>query len=263
MMSESILRVDHLSKSFGGLKAVNDLSFELETDGIHSLIGPNGAGKTTTVNMLMGVYPPDSGTIVFNGKDISRMKSHQIARLGLRRTFQNIKLFHTMTVLENLMVSAQFETSAGIVRTIFDYKKYRSEEEQLRAKAEEMLKLIGLYERRNDVIGSLPYGRQKVAELAMAAITSPKVILLDEPAAGLNPSERMEFIEIVKQVFDSGIRFLMIEHNMDVVMSLSKKITVLDFGSKIAEGLPEEIRNNDIVIKAYLGNKFKKQTEGD
>ena len=116
-MSESILRVDQLSKSFGGLKAVNDLSFELETDGIHSLIGPNGAGKTTTVNMLMGVYPPDAGTIVFNGKDISRMKSHQISRLGLRRTFQNIKLFHTMTVLENLMVSAQFETSAGIVRT--------------------------------------------------------------------------------------------------------------------------------------------------
>lgn len=256
----SLMEVKNLTKSFGGLVAVNDLSFELEETGVHALIGPNGSGKTTTINLISGMLPANEGSIQFDGKELNGMKPHQIARVGLRRTHQNIKLFSTMSILENVMVGAHMDTNAGIIRTLLDFKTYINEEKMLKERAEEVLELVGLYDRRNEIVGSQPYGVQKLTELGVGMVSKPKLLLLDEPAAGLTPSERTEFIDMVLKIFDMGVKVLIVEHNMDVVMNISKKITVLNFGSKIAEGSPFDIQNNDDVIKAYLGRKFKKAT---
>lgn len=253
-----LLKVDHLTKKFGGLTAVNDLSFELEEAGIHALVGPNGSGKTTTINMISGVYPASSGVIEFDGCNISKEKSYKIARLGLHRTYQNIKLYPSMTLLENLLIGGHSDTQNSVFTTLMNPRAYQQEERALKEKGEEMLKFLGLYEKRNVEVGSLPYGNQKITELGIALMSKPKLLLLDEPAAGLNPSERRDFIDLVLKVFDQGVKILMVEHNMDVVMSISKHITVLNFGSKIAEGSPQEIQNNEEVIAAYLGDKFKK-----
>lgn len=257
----TLLKIDNLTKKFGGLTAVGDLSLYLEDGGIHSLIGPNGSGKTTTINLISGVYPCDSGSLIYNGtKEIRGMPPHEIARLGIRRTYQNIKLFSSMTIKENIMVGGHCETKAGIVRTIVDYRKFKEEEKMLSEKADSMLEIIGLKNRANELSGAQPYGVQKVTELGIAMMTNPKIILLDEPAAGLNPSERASFMNMVLRIRDDyKIKFLLVEHNMDVVMSVSEKISVLNFGRKIAEGTPYEIRNNDEVIKAYLGRKFEKK----
>ncbi len=257
-----LLKIDNLTKRFGGLTAVNSLSLDLKDDyGIHSLIGPNGSGKTTTINLISGVYPSDSGTVVFNGtEEIMGMPPHEIARLGIRRTYQNIKLFSSMTIKENIMVGGHCETNAGIIRTIFDFRKFKEEEKVLSEKADYMLEIIGLKDKAKAISGAQPYGVQKVAELGRAMMTNPKIILLDEPAAGLNPSERTDFMKMVHRIRDDyKIKFLLIEHNMDIVMSVSEKITVLNFGRKIAEGTPYEIQNNDEVITAYLGRRFEKK----
>ena len=254
----SLLKIEHLTKTFSGLVAVNDVSLDLEENGVHALIGPNGSGKTTTINLITGIFPANEGSIVFDGQELTSMQPHEIARLGLRRTYQDLKLFKKLTILENIMVGAQYRMKAGLLRTIFDGKSFRAEERLLREQAENVIELLGIQDFSGHMVSSEPYGIQKLTAVGIALIGKPKLLLLDEPAAGLNPSERSRFVDIIFKILESGTKIFIIEHNMDVVMSISKKITVLNFGSKIAEGTPDEIKNNDTVIRAYLGRKFLK-----
>ncbi len=261
MEKNSILKLTDVTKRFGGLLAVDALNIDVKEHSIHSLIGPNGAGKTTTVNLITGVLPVTSGTVEFMGQNVTGKKTYEIARLGIGRTFQNIKVFQTMTLLENIMVGGNQLTKMGLVRTILDFKGAAGEEKMLREKAESLLDKLGMYHLRNEYMKNLPYGRQKISEIARAMMTDPKLILLDEPAAGLNPSERAELVKVIQQSFEEGFTFFLIEHNMDVVMNLSDDITVLSFGKKIAAGTPAQIRDNDEVITAYLGSAFVKNKE--
>ena len=253
----AILTLKNITKQFGGLTAVNDLSMTVEEHSIHALIGPNGAGKTTATNMIEGVFPPTSGQIFYRDTEITGMNTHEIARLGIGRTFQNIKLYNTMTALENVMVGGHQLTKMGLVQSVFNYKGLRQEEKMLREKAEMLLDYVGLYNTRDELVKNLPYGNRKVLEVARAMMMDPQLLLLDEPAAGLNPSERAEFIQLLYRIHDQGTTLFFIEHNMDVVMSISKMITVVNFGAKIAEGTPTEIQNNPEVIKAYLGERYQ------
>lgn len=262
---ESLLKVTGITKKFQGLVAVDNVSIDMKEHTIHALIGPNGAGKTTTVNLITGVLPLTSGKVEFGGKDITGMTTHDIARQGIGRTFQNIKVFPTMTLLENVMVGGHQQAPMGMMRGIFDIRGSRAEEKRLKEKAEEVLKRIGMYELRGSLMKNLPYGRQKISEIGRAMMNDPKLILLDEPAAGLNPSERAELVDVIYKAYEDGYSFFMIEHNMDVVMNLSHDITVLNFGCKIAEGGPGEIQKNEEVIRAYLGEGYRKkaaQAEG-
>lgn len=256
-----LLQVKNISKSFSGLKAVNNVSFTLEQSGVHALIGPNGSGKTTTINLITGILAPDNGSIVFDGHELTGLRPDLIARLGLRRTYQNLRLFKMMTVRENIMIGATHRAKAGLIRTIFDQKTFRAEEKMLAEQADGVIEQLHLQRFSNHSVGSEPYGIQKMTAVGIALIDRPKLLLLDEPAAGLNPSERTMFVDMIQEILEEGTKILLIEHNMDVVMNISKKITVLNFGSKIAEGTPEEIRDNDTVIKAYLGKKFYKPEE--
>jgi len=254
---KTILKLDNVVKSFSGLVAVRDLSFEMRERSIHALIGPNGSGKTTTVNMIAGVLPVTNGEIFYGDTKISGLRTFEIARLGIGRTFQNLKLFGSMSVIENLMIGGHRLAQMGILRFMFSFRKAGQEEKLLKEKAEQIVNYIGLYDVKNENVKSLPYGKQKMVELGRALMTAPKLLLLDEPAAGLNASERKKFVDIILKTFATGIDILLIEHNMDVVMNISNQITVLNFGAKIAEGTPTEIKNNREVIKAYLGDKFK------
>ncbi|OUQ16999.1 ABC transporter ATP-binding protein [Lachnoclostridium sp. An14] len=256
----SVLEIQHLTKRFAGLVAVNDLSFAVKERSIHSLIGPNGSGKTTTINMIDGVFLPTEGKVIFNGVDITGKPTYEISRLGLGRTFQNIKLFNTLTVKENLMVGGQmFYAKSNILRFLFDIPGARREEKALSEAADQVLEFMKMQDVADKTVGGLPYGMLKMVELARTMMTKPRLILLDEPAAGLNPSERKQLIDILFHIFESGVDLFLIEHNMDVVMNISHNITVINFGSKIAEGVPKEIQNNPEVIKAYLGDRYQKQ----
>lgn len=254
-----VLEVKNLIKRFDGLVAVDNLNFQVKKGRIHALIGPNGAGKTTTVNMITGDNPQTEGDVLFHGKSISKLPVYARAQLGIGRTFQNIKLFSTMTVLENLMIGGQSKTTQNLLQYLANYKLAKAEEKQLKEKAEDVLNFIGMYRYRNELVSNLAYGRQKMTELGRTLMSDPKLILLDEPAAGLNPSERKEFIEIIQKVFEQNVDMFLIEHNMDVVMNLSHDITVLNFGCKIAEGAPKEILENEEVISAYLGEGYRKK----
>ncbi len=256
----SLLQVSNITKRFQGLVAVNDLSLTMEHRTIHALIGPNGAGKTTTINLITGVTPLTSGEVQLDGKTISGLPTYQVARSGIGRTFQNIKVFPSMTLLENVMVGGHEIAPMGILKGLFNMRGAQKEEKLLKEKAEQILDYIGMSKWKDELMENLPYGRQKISELARALMTGPKLILLDEPAAGLNPSERSELVKVIMKVYEDGTDFFLIEHNMDVIMKISSKITVLNFGSKIAEGTPEEIQNNDEVIKAYLGHKYQAQS---
>jgi branched-chain amino acid transport system ATP-binding protein len=255
---ENVFQIENLTRCFGGLVAVDNVSFEMQARTIHSLIGPNGAGKTTIISMINGTLPVTSGHIHFYGREITDMKTHKISQMGIARTFQNIKLFESLTVEENLMLGGDCLFGRdNIVKFLFTPRRQRSLEQAASEVACEIMNNLEIYSLRYETVSSLAYGRKKVVELARALMSNPKLILLDEPAAGLNPSERREFIEQLHETFESGIDLFIIEHNMDVVMNLSDKITVVNFGKKIAEGTPDEIRNNEQVIKAYLGERYK------
>lgn len=255
---ENILSVQNLTLCFGGLVAVNNVSFDVRSRTIHSLIGPNGAGKTTIISMINGTLPVPEGKVFFNGEDVTGKPTHILTQKGMARTFQNIKLFNSLTVEENLLLGAdRIYENNNFVKFLFTPARQKMLEKKAMGAVEDVMRRLNLMEFRKEPVGRLAYGHKKIVELARAVMTDPKLILLDEPAAGLNPSERHEFIDIIKEIFISGIDLFIIEHNMDVVMNLSDRITVINFGEKIADGTPEEIRNNEMVISAYLGDRFK------
>lgn len=251
----TLLDVKGLTKTFGGLVAVNSIDFQMEEKQIVSVIGPNGAGKTTFFNVISGYYPDHAGTITFDGYDLKNLNPEKVAAYKMARTFQNIRLFPDMLTVENILVGMHLQLSSNLFDIIFKTKGMMKEEQEAYDRAIELLKYVGLEGKENELAKNLPYGEQRLLEIARALASKPKLLLLDEPAAGLNPKETEAMKNFIIKIRDElGHSILLIEHDMKLVMGLSDKITVINYGIKIAEGLPYEIKNNPEVIKAYLGD---------
>lgn len=249
-----VLEIKNVSKNFGGVKAIDDFSVSLEPGKVHGLIGPNGAGKTTIFNNVTGIYKPTSGTIHFDGKDITGKKPFEIAQMGIGRTFQNIRLFSNMSVLQNVIISSSIDAKYNLIDTFLRTPRYRRKEKQICEKAMLLLESVGLADNRNEIAGKLPYGHQRKLEIARAIALNPKLLLLDEPAAGMNSDESLELVGFVNKIKNYfKLTILMIEHHMDVVTNLCDSVTVLNFGKTIASGSPAEVKSNELVIEAYLG----------